>query len=203
MRRSVIALLFVPVLLMATPSSAASRGELHAKEMSGDANGLNSQGIGLPIPATATPPVSLAGADITRLDVVTRYRTVKGKRIPRATVVTLSLAGPVQAGVNFVITANVGGGGTCDDTNKRIQLGYQVVGSQYESALAICQTPSATNSETIGYLEVDAAKGKISWVLEMGQKPGHTLTDFAVSSTVFVAGVFDEFNPRGTFTYAR
>lgn len=202
MRRFVIALLAFPLLLLATPSGAASRGELHKKDLTGDANGLNGQAIGLPVPATSTAPASVASADIVALDVVTKYKTVKGKRVPRATAVTLSLAGPVPTGAQFVITASLSA--PCDDKNKRIQLGYGD-SVAIQTGLAICSNPDSTgNSETIGYVDVvDKPKGKITWILEMGQKPGNTMTNFDVSSTVFVVGVFDEFRPKGTFTYAR
>ena len=188
------------MLLLVTPSDAASRGELHAKDLVGDANGINGQGFNQGLGGMSTSPASIAGADIARLDVTTRFKTVKGKRQPKATVVTLSLSGPVQTGVNFVITAN--SSHTCDGTSKRIQLGYQNQGVQ-TLRLAICQKSGGTNSETIGFVEENPAKGKISWVLDMGQKPGHTLTGFDVSSTAFVLGVFDQLSPTGTFTFAR
>lgn len=176
------------------------------KDVKGDANAINGQGIELlPGPGTSTAPASVAGADLVSLDVTTRTKTIKGKKVAQGITITLTLGGPVQQGVNY--------GGTlissvpCDENNSHtIQVGYEDLKEQ-QTALVDCQKPtgsgSATATESVGYTNVDAAAGKITWVIDqVPMRRGLALSNFQLTSSVFVLGVFDEFYPAGRFTYA-
>lgn len=188
----------VPASAAKTPPPPPAPKGLHFTDAAGDANGVNSQGFGLPVPSTSTSPLSVGGADIVGVDVVTLFKKVGKKQVPNGTALTLKLAAPVQAGVLFTITANVPS--TCDGTDTVVQLGY---GGPGNTSLAVCQAPAGKTAPSIGTAEVDAAKTSITWTFDATLKPGQVMTDFSVTSSVFVFGVFDESLEAGPYTYAK
>jgi hypothetical protein len=184
----------VALIALAAPSGAAAR-RFHIADATGDANGINGQGIGLPLPSTATGPAELAGADITGIDLVNRFRGAGKARKASGFDVTLHLAAPLQQGT--VITVTMVTSAPCGDSST-IQLGAGT------SALAICQS-SKTGSAgaTIGSTEVSADKKSILWSIDNLFKAGTKITSFYASSSVFVLGVFDEAASDATFTYGK
>ena len=184
----------VTLLVLAHPSGAATRG-LHLTDPTGDANGINGQGFGLPLPSTSTGPAEVAGADITGMDLVNRFRGAGKTRKPSGFDVTLHLAAPLQQGT--VITVTMESSAPCGDTST-MQLGAGT------SALAICQSSKAGSAgATIGTTEVSTDKKSITWSIDGIFKAGTKVSSIAASSSVFVLGVFDELNSDATFTYGK
>lgn len=198
MRRLSFALAATAVLVAGTSAHAASR-PLVLTDPTGDANGVNSQAVGLPLPSTSSSPASASGADLTTVTVTNLFKGKGRAAKPAGITVTLKTAGALQQGVNFVVTMDTSK--PCGDSS-RVQLGYSnapVVNSQ----LAICQSAAAGGtSTTIGSVEADTAKGVITWTLDGSAfSKGTTISNFDASSTVFVVGVFDELHSDAVFRY--
>jgi hypothetical protein len=182
-------------LLVLTHPSAAAAQRFHIADATGDANGTNSQEIGLPVPSVATGPAEVAGADITGIDLVNRYKGTGRLRKPSGFDVVLHLAAPLQQGI--VITVTMTASASCGDSST-IQLGAGT------SSLAVCQASKPTGkSITVGTMEVAGDRRSITWTIDNVFKAGTRISDFYASSSVFVLGVFDEAESQATFTYGR
>src|SRR4051794_22480308 len=91
----------------AQPAMAAPRTGLHVSDPAGDANGINDQGLGEPVPSVpsvSTSPASVSGADITKIDLVTDFIRKGKARKASGFDVVLKLAGPVQKGTIVTVT---------------------------------------------------------------------------------------------------
>ena len=198
MRPVLVALTAAGLLFATLPAQAAAKGDLHITDLAGDANGINDQELALPIPPKSTAPASIASADILGIDVTTDYHKVGSKRVARGTKVVLRLAGPVQVGINYGVTATAPA--SCGDSTT-IQLGYESL-AKTRTALAVCQAadPAGTGT-TIG--TTDTSGNTITWIIAFGMKPGQVITHFYASSSVFVAGVFDACSSNGRYIYAK
>jgi hypothetical protein len=185
------------VLLGATAGAAAPAG-LKVTDPAGDANGVNSQGLGLglPVPSIATAPAQLGGGDLVGLDFRTVFRGKKAK----AFTVTMRLSEPVQQGVNYLATMQTS---VPCGTSSIIQLGYQDTGALVNQ-LAICQSadPGGT-STTLGNGELAADGRSIVWTISPDFKPGVKVDALYAASSVFVLGVFDELTSDRVYTYGR
>jgi hypothetical protein len=192
MRIPALATAAVALVVLAHPSSAATK-RFHIADPVGDANGVNGQGIGPGVPSRSTAPADLAGADITGIDLVNRFKGVGRARKPSGFDVTLRLAAPLQTGT--VITVTMDTSVPCGGSS-RIQLGAGT------SSLAICQS-SKTGSAgaTIGTTEVSPDRKSITWSIDNLFRSGTRISGFYASSSVFVLGVFDEAASDATFTY--
>lgn len=187
------------VCVLALAGSAEAKAKpLVITDLTGDANGVNGQGFGAPVPDTATGPASVTGADITSLTLTNLF---KGKK-PKGFTVTLRTAGPLVDQVQYgaVLVASAPCGGT-----DRIQLGRQGLGAASVD-LAICQGADGTgmDSTTVGYSTADSAKGVITWQIYPGLFPaGTTISLDYASTSAFVVGVADELRSDKVFTYGR
>ncbi|MDX6198773.1 MAG: hypothetical protein QOJ79_1924 [Actinomycetota bacterium] len=200
-RRGLVSIaLAAGVVALAVPSQAA--GGLTVTDAVGDANGLNSQALGLPVPSTSTAPADVAAADITSLAFKTVYRTVGGRRVPHGFTITLKLAAAPTEDVLYGLTADISS--TCDGTNSTMQFGHQDLGP-LSTDLAVCQQPagSAGTAVDIGTTEVDAAKQTITWTVNPDAPIGAKVTNIQATTSVFVLGVFDELTSPGTFVYGK
>lgn len=187
-------------VLLAHPSSAATSG-LHLKDLAGDANGINGQDTGLPVPQTATSPASVKQADILGLDVVTHFKGSGRARKAKGFTVTLRLAAPVQAGTSFLVTMDASN--PCGESSG-FDLGYEIIGT-VSTGFADCNPASTTGSGTsVGSAELSDDKKSIVWEIDDVFKAGTKLTNFYASTSVFVLGVFDELTaPDATFVYGK
>jgi len=194
-RRMALAIAAAAIAIGAHPAGAATKPGLHITDAVGDANGINGQGFGAPVPSQSTSPASVAGTDITRIDLVTRF-VGKGKhRKADGFDVILKLAGKLQQGT--VITVTMDTSWPCGDSSI-IQLGYGT------SKLAVCQSaPGSTTNDTIGSYDASTDLTTITWSIEPVFKPGTTITNIYASTSVFVLGVFDEASSSKVFTYGR
>ena len=196
---AVAAVSAVAVLALAHPSGAAGAKGLHLKDLAGDANGVNSQDTGLPLPSTATSPVQLAAGDILGVDVATRFKGAGKAKKAKGFTVRLNLAAPLQQGVNYLVTME--SSSPCGDTST-MQLGYEEMGPVATSDLAICQAADTTGDSTsIGTTELSADRKSIIWTIDDVFKPGTQVSDWYASSSVFVVGVFDELVSDSSFRY--
>lgn len=198
MRRTALALAAVATVVAGQTAHAATK-PLVITDLSGDANGVNSQSLGLPLPATSTAAASVKGADIVSLKVANVFKGKGRTAKPAGLTVTLKTAGALQQGVDYSITMDLDK--PCG-ASSRVQLGFEDVPS-LNRGLAICQSAQAGGaSTTIGSTAVDAAGGTITWSLDGSAfSKGVTISNFAASSTVFVVGVFDEVTSDKVFRY--
>jgi hypothetical protein len=182
------------LLVLAHPSAAVTK-RFHIADPTGDANGVNGQGFGMPVPSAATGPAEVAGADIVGLELVNRFKATGKARKASGFDVVLHLAAPLQQGT--VITVTMDTSAPCGGSN-RIQLGAGT------SSLATCQPATTTGSgTTIGTTEVSSDRKSVTWSLDNLFKAGTKVTNFYASSSVFVLGVFDEATSDAAFTYGR
>ena len=190
-----LALVFAAgALVAALPAGAAhAKPGLHITDPTGDANGLNGQDVGLPVPSESTAPADVSGDDITKIDLVTDFIGKGKKRKAAGWHVSLTLAAPLQKGT--LITVTMDSSAPCGPSST-IQLGYGT------SSLAVCQTGGTTN-DTIGSYEASADGKTITWYLDPVFKPGTTISNIYASTSVFVFGVFDEATSQGIFTYGK
>jgi hypothetical protein len=181
-------------------AAAAAPAGLHVTDPTGDANGVNSQVLGLPLPSTSTTPASVKGADITGMDVVTLFKGTGKARKAAGFTLTVRFAGPVQQGVNVTVTADTSS--PCGESS-RLQFGYQDLGPS-KTDLAVCQSAAPGGaSTTVGATEVAADATSITWTVDNLFKPGTTLSPIEARTSVFVLGVFDEATTDKTFTYGK
>jgi len=196
-RRLALAVAAAAVVTLTHPAGAAApkSGDLHVTDPTGDANGANSQGFGLPLPSTSTSPASVAGADITSLDLKTLWVGKGKKRKAQGFFVIMKLAAPLQKGVLITVTMTTSM--SCGDSNT-IQLGYGT------EALAVCQSSgTSTSNNTIGSSDISSDGKTVTWQIDPVVRPGTTITDLYASTSVFVLGVFDESQSSGVFHYGK
>ncbi len=192
MRLPALAAVAATVLVLAHPAGAASK-KFHIADAAGDANGVNGQGVGLPIPGTSTGPAQVAGADILGIDVTNRFKGSGKTRKPAGFDVVLHLAAPLQQGTVLTVTMNTSV--PCGDTST-IQLGAGT------SSLAICQSSDPSKAgATVGSTEV--VGNDVHWTIDNLFKAGTKVDSFYASTSVFVLGVFDEASGDGVFTYGK
>jgi hypothetical protein len=198
MRRTPAVLLsLVAASLLAHPAGAATAPGLHVPDLVGDANGVNSQGLELPLPATSTP-ANVKGLDIAGFDVVNLYKGKGKTRKPAGFTFRLRFAGPLQDGVNVTVTMDTSA--PCGESST-IQLGYQKTPA-LTNALAICQSADPSGSSTtVGATEVAADGMSITWTMDKVLPARTQITSFSASTSVFVLGVFDDLNSDRTFVY--
>ena len=182
----------VALLALAHPSGAATK-PFHVADAAGDANGLNSQSIGLPVPSTSTGGAEVKGADILGLDITNQFRGSGKTRKPAGFKVVLHLAAPLQAGTVLTVTMNTSV--PCGPSST-IQLGAGTTN------LAICQSEEPGGESTdIGTTQV--VGNDVVWDLVNVFKAGTKIDTIAASSSVFVLGVFDEASTEAVFTYGK
>lgn len=182
---------------IAHPAGAATPPGLHVADLLGDANGVNSQDLGLPLPATSTP-AAVKPLDIAGFDVVNLFKGKGKTRKPAGFTFRLRFAGPLQDGVNVTVTMATS---TPCGESSTIQLGYQKTPA-LTNALAICQSADPSGSSTtIGATEVAADGTSITWTMDKVLPARTAITDFSASTSVFVVGVFDELTSDRTFVY--
>lgn len=193
--RAALAIAAAAIAISTLPAGAATKPGLHIADTVGDANGLNGQDFGAPLPSTSTSPASVAGADITGVDLVTRFVGRGKHRKADSFDVVMKLAGPLQKGVQITVTMTTST--PCGDSNT-IQLGYGT------SKLAVCQGPAgSTTTSTIGSYDASTDLTTITWNVAPPFKAGTTITNFYASTSVFVFGVFDEASSSKVFTYGK
>jgi hypothetical protein len=194
-RRLALVVAAAAAVTLTHPAGAAApkSGDLHITDPSGDANGVNNQGFGLPVPSESTSPATVSGADITSIDLKTLWVGKGKKRKAQGFFVILKLAAPLQKGV--LITATMQTSVPCGDTST-IQLGYGT------EALTICQG-TGTSSTTIGSSEISDDGKTVTWQIDPIFKPGATVTNIDATTSVFVLGVFDDAASSGVFHYGR
>lgn len=197
MRRPSVFAVLVTALALAHPAGAAAKPGLHVADPVGDANGVNSQGIGLPFPNVASP-ASAKGLDIVGFDVVNVFKGKGKTRKAAGFTFRLRFAGPLQQGVNVTVTME--SSRPCGETS-RIQLGYEKTPA-LATSLAICQSKTAGgNSTSVGVAEPSADGTSITWTIDNVLPAKTVVSAFAASTSVFVLGVFDDLNSDKAFVY--
>jgi len=202
MRRTPLALAAAAVCALVLPAHAAPAPQL--VDAVGDANGVNGQSIGLPLPGQSTSPASYGAADVVSVRMATVFKKVGRAKVAKGFTVTLQLADAPAQGVTYLVHAQVPS--TCDGTNSDLTLNYldyTATGANY----ADCQDPADTTGENKTDLMVDvvadASKHTITWTLDKLPKVGAKVGGVTANTSVFVLGVFDEAEGAGTFTYGK
>lgn len=191
-RLPALAVTTAALVLLAHPSGAAAK-RFHIADLAGDANGVNGQGFGFPVPGQSTAPAQVSGADILGIDVTNRFKGSGKARKPAGFDVVVHLAAPLQQGVLLTLTMNTSV--PCGDSST-IQLGAGT------SSLAICQSSDPSKAgATVGSAEVDGKD--VHWTIDDLFKAGTKIDAFSATTSVFVLGVFDEAGSDAVFTYGK
>jgi len=108
--RLVTATAVAGLVVAALPGHAATL-KPQISDPAGDANGLNDQGAGAPVPSQSTGPAEYAGADITKVAFVSTFKTTRahGKVIKKPTgfTVTMTLGAAPMPETFYRITAAI------------------------------------------------------------------------------------------------
>ena len=201
MRRSTVPVLTTLIACgaLALPASAAGGPQL--TDPTGDANGVNSQSIGLPVPSQTTP-AGVAAADIVSTSFTTTYKKVGKKQVPNGLRIVLTLAAAPQENTVYGVTATVPDG--CDGkAGTDLSASYQLIAGVV-SAFVTCgpHGSAETTDIAMGDAVVDAAKKTITWDVSGDTlEPGSVFEEIAADTSVFVVGVFDEAKGDATYTY--
>ena len=198
MRRTAVCAALAATTVLAHPGQAATTG-LSFTDPLGDANGVNDQAFGLPVPSTSTP-ADLASADITKVAFQTLYN--KRTRKPSAIQVTVTLAAAPDKTTDYNINATVPDG--CDGgSGTALNLQYEAAGGLSPSTVVNCNGKATTGTAIgLGPAVVDAAKHTITWTVDgTGFKPKGTVDSITVQSTVFVVGIYDSATADRTYRY--
>lgn len=197
--------LTVPVLTalatcaaLSLPASAAAP---QLTDPTGDANGVNSQSIGLPLPSQSAP-VGVAAADIVSTAFTTTYKKVGRKQVPHGLRIVLTLAAAPQENTVYGVTATVPDG--CDGKGGTdLSASYQLIAGVVSGFVNCGPHGSADTTDiAMGDAVVDAAKRTVTWdVYGDTLKPGSVFEEIAADTSVFVVGVFDEAKGDASYTY--
>jgi hypothetical protein len=198
-RRLVPALALCLAAAVALPSEADSRPYL--RDPAGDANFLNDEKVGLPVPSTSTAPASLAQADITAVTLTTLYRGSGRQRRPAGTQVTMHLAGAPADGVEYEVVADWRG--TCDGLRSSLSM-YVLLDKQATIGSATCQSEDgASSNDVLQDYAVDPTARTVSWRTRATMPPGARVVSVAADTCVFTVGVYDDARTDGSWTYGR
>lgn len=199
MRRLVLCLLVLAAVPLPPAAGAAPRPYL--QDRAGDANGLNSQRLRLPLPESSTPPASLARADILSVTLTTVYRGTGRARRPNGLQVTMRLAEAPADGVMY--TWSTAWRGTCDGHRSTL-TGYLVMDGALSTATATCESADGTSSNDVLHdAQVDAVARTVTWRTRPTMPRGSGVVSMSADTSVFIVGVYDEASADGSWTYGR
>ena len=200
--RTPLALAAAAACALVLPAHAAPAAQL--TDVTGDANLVNGQAVGLPVPGQATSPASVGAADVVSVRMATVFKKIGRVKVAKGFTVTLQLADAPTNGVLYSVHAQVPA--SCDGTNTDLSLAYLEYGAT-RSNYAYCQDPSdatgANETDLLIDVHADTAKRTVTWTLDKLPKSGVKVTAVTANTSVFVLGVFDEAEGTGTFTYGK
>ena len=201
MRRSfVTAAAFGSAVALCSGAQAAPAPQL--TDPTGDANGVNSQSIGLPLPSQSAP-VGVAAADIVSAAFTTTYAKVGRKQVPRGVRITLTTAAAPQENTVYNVSAVVAS--TCDGKDgTELSASFQLVSGGAVSSFVNCGPRGSTSTTDIAMGEgvVDASARTVTWQVDGSYlRPGAVLSSISADTSVFVVGVYDDATSAGTYTY--
>jgi len=188
------------LLALVLPTSAAPKPQL--TDLAGDANGVNGQALGLPVPGVATAPASHAGADILSVTLATVWKKVGTRKRANGFSITLQLAAAPAEGTTYNISADVPG--TCDGSGTHLTIGSwrnPLVENHFANCDSPGEDPTGTGTSVEADYAEDAAKHTITWTIAAGMAKGAKVLNVTAASSVFVLGVFDEASGSKPFTY--
>lgn len=204
MRRCALVVLTVAGLLAVTVPSRAIEPAAQLIDATGDANGINGQRFGIPVPSTSTSPASDGASDIVSVRFATVFKKGGNRSVPIAFTVTMTLAAAPRTGVLYGVRARVPK--TCDGAGTDLYLDYEDLGSTPVDSVS-CSDPAAvggaSNDVAGGAAFVDAANHTITWTVDAGLKPGAVVDSLAADTSAFVLGLIDEATTTRTYVYGK
>ncbi|MGN6475511.1 MAG: hypothetical protein ACTHK4_17960 [Mycobacteriales bacterium] len=187
---------------VALPSSAAApRAQI--TDPKGDANGLNDQGLGVPVPSTSTP-VDDSGADIVSVLFQSTFVTKAHKKVPSGLTITLTLAAPPVPEHIYRVTAN---GSTCSGN----QLFFEYATTVGASPPGDARCPGTVKSTDVAVTSVIAKLNTITWTVPLSAsiRKGERLTGLGADVRVeltkpgVTAPAIDEATGTASFVVGR
>jgi hypothetical protein len=142
----------------AAPSLAAAP-RVQVTDPQGDANGLNDQGLGLPVPSTSTPAEDSA-SDILSVLFQSTFTTKVHKKVPTGMTITLTLAAPPAPEHIYRVTAN---GSTCSGN----QLFFEYTTTVGVSPPGGARCPGTVKSTDVPVTSVVANGNTITWTVPL------------------------------------
>jgi hypothetical protein len=172
MRTRLIGLAAAAGLAVATlPAHAASAPKPQITDPAGDANGLNDQGAGTPLPSVSTP-VDDAAADITGITLQTVFVTKKVKhktvKKPVGSTITVSFSGALDTNTFYAVSFT-SAGTSC----KSVNLVYDTSSVPlYAQNRGICE--DTTTGSTIAGPQAKVSGSNLVWSLPLSAFPVNT-----------------------------
>jgi hypothetical protein len=187
------------VASVAVPSLAATP-RAQVTDPQGDANGLNDQGLGLPVPSVSTPAEDQA-ADIVSVLFQSTFTTKAHKKVPTGMTITLTLAAPPVPEHIYRVTAT---GPTCSSA----QLFFEYTTTIGVSPPGTARCPGTVKSTDVTVSSVVAKGNTITWTVPLSAniQKGEHLTDLGadvrleLSKPGATVPAIDEASSTATFT---
>lgn len=202
-RHLVLAGTLAGLLALGAPAPAAppAAPTPHVTDLTGDANGVNGQAQGLPVPDTATEPASVGAADIVNVTFATIWKGVGRARRANGFTVTMQLSQAPAQGIAYAVLADVPS--TCDGKRTILYLNYLDYLGASDAHIANCMDASvggATRNMLVN-VKADLAKKTITWTLSKGLKNGAEVTSIKADTSILAVGFLDEASGGRPYTY--
>jgi len=200
-RRLVTCLLAPLALVAAAFPSQAAPPRPYLSDVTGDANGVNSQKVSLPLPQTSTAPASVGRADIVSVTLSTLYRGSGRSKRANGLQITMRLAEAPADGVTYEWSTDWRG--TCDGLRSTLS-GYLLIAREVTTGSATCTSADGSSSNDVLLdVQVDPVARTVTWRTRPTMPRGARVESMTASTSVFVAGVYDEAWAAGAWSYGR
>jgi hypothetical protein len=143
----------------AAPSVAATPRP-QVTDPKGDANGLNDQGVGAPVPSASTP-VEDSGADILSVLFQSTFTTKGHKKVPSGMTITLTLAAPPTPEHIYRVTA------TAPSCSGGAQLFFEYTTTVGAASPGGARCPGTVKSTAVPVTSVVTKGDSIVWTLPL------------------------------------
>jgi hypothetical protein len=183
------------------PAEAARAPRPQIVDPVGDANGVNGQAFGLPVPSVSTP-VDATMADILSVRFSTVFKKVGRKRVPKGMQVVMTLADAPQTGFYYAVSATVPK--TCDGAGTTLALAHLDEKVTHVDTVSCEDTSNVGSTTNLGTdVVVDAAAHTVTWTFDPGLPVGTRFTDITADTSAFVVGVYDDAASATPYVYGR
>ena len=198
MRRSATCSALVLAGALALPAHATTTGPVSFSDPTGDANGLNGQGL-TAVPGQSTGAADVASADLVGVKLATLRKRKAGKLVPYGITVTMTLAAAPDNHTDYLFSATAPAGCGTGTTLDLQYNGYVAV----PVTVVSCSDGTTSTDLALGPAVLDAAKHTITWSIDGSGLPAKSkLEDLGAASTVLVLGRLDEASSDAVYTYA-
>lgn len=182
------------------PAVAGTEPKPQLTDPAGDANGINGQIFGLPVPSTPTGPASYAAGDITSVLFQSTFAKKGRKKVVTGFTATMTLAAAPDSETWYGITVDIP---TCPDGVTFAYSTQQLFGENNVS----CFDNAASSITDLGAPPAVVKGSTITWTVPVAVMPkGTVLTNIGAHTGELVIGdepVIDDATTTATYTVGK